>query len=157
MQDEAMKLDALAAKAGTTPRTVRYYVQRGLLPAPEFRGRDTAYRREHLVRLRAIRKLQERYLPLDVIQATLSGRTLAEIERLAEGKDLPHGASSHASVAGATHDHRVPAPRPVQARSWLRFVLAPGLELHLEQGADSSTRALADALLDLAEKSGKTG
>src|SRR5687767_15979968 len=31
--DEALKLDELAERAGVAPRTVRYYVQRGLLPA----------------------------------------------------------------------------------------------------------------------------
>ena len=41
----AYKLDDLAAAAGVSPRTVRYYVQRGLLPAPPFRGRAPLVRR----------------------------------------------------------------------------------------------------------------
>ena len=56
MGDDVYKLEELARAAGTSPRTVRYYVQRGLLPAPAFRGKDTAYGPEHLVRLRAIRQ-----------------------------------------------------------------------------------------------------
>ena len=85
-QERHWKLDALARQAGISPRTVRYYVQRGLLPPPVFRGRDTAYSEEHLLRLRAIRRLQERFLPLDAIQRELEQRSLAELQALAEGR-----------------------------------------------------------------------
>src|SRR5690242_6511972 len=87
--DPTYKLEDLARAAGVSPRTVRYYVQRQLLPPPVFRGRDTAYSTDHLVRLRAIKRLQDRHLPLDVIQAELARRSPAELERLADGKDDP--------------------------------------------------------------------
>src|SRR5262249_30093496 len=79
------KLDELADEAQVAPRTVRYYVQRGLLPAPEFRGKDTAYGREHLARLRAIKALQQAHLSLDEIQARLSGASLDELDRIISG------------------------------------------------------------------------
>ena len=66
------KLAELAAEAGVSPRTVRYYVQRGLLSAPAFKGPDTVYGEEHLLRLKAIRVLQARFLPLDAIQVELA-------------------------------------------------------------------------------------
>jgi len=129
-----MKLDELAERAGVSPRTVRYYVQRGLLPAPEFRGPDTAYGEEHLQRLRAIRALQERHMPLDAIEAALAGRSLAEIARVAKGK------------APAAVD-----ATPVVSRSAVeritRHTLAPGLELHVSDQASPEVRALADTLL----------
>lgn len=80
------KLEELAAEAGVSPRTVRYYVQRGLLPAPEFRGKDTVYGREHLLRLHAIKRLQQGHLPLDEIQVRLANATLAELARLARSE-----------------------------------------------------------------------
>ena len=129
-----MKLDELAERAGVSPRTVRYYVQRGLLPAPEFRGPDTAYGDEHLQRLRAIRALQEKHMPLDAIEAALAGKTLAEIARVARGKAPP--------AVDAT---------PVVSRSTVeritRHTLAPGLELHVSDQASPEVRALADTLL----------
>src|SRR5688572_7444820 len=85
--DTTYKLDELAKAAGVSARTVRYYVQRGLLPAPAFRGRDTVYTGEHLVRLRGIKFLQERFLPLDAIQAELERRSPREIEELIARKD----------------------------------------------------------------------
>jgi len=96
------KIDELARAAGMSARTVRYYVQRGLLPAPAFKGKDTAYGHEHLVRLKAIRKLQEAYFPLDAIAAELEGRTPTELERFAEGKSLP---SAHAHAPAHAHAH----------------------------------------------------
>jgi DNA-binding transcriptional MerR regulator len=83
------KIDDLARAAGTSARTVRYYVQRGLIPAPAFKGKDTAYGHEHLVRLRAIRKMQDAFFPLDAIAVELERRSLDEIENIADGKELP--------------------------------------------------------------------
>jgi DNA-binding transcriptional MerR regulator len=110
------KLDELAAAARVSGRTVRYYVQRGLLPAPQFRGRDTAYDEEHLLRLRAIRKLQDQYLPLDAIQAELARASRGGLEKLAEGaRPAP-----------------MPLPRPLpraRGETVIRWELAPGVEL----------------------------
>jgi DNA-binding transcriptional MerR regulator len=134
------KLDELARAAGTSPRTVRYYVQRGLLPPPVFRGKDTAYEHEHLVRLRAIRKLQEAYLPLDAVAAELDRRTPAEIERLAEGAD-------QVSAPGRVLRHPSRAPesgtaRAMKTRTWHRVELAPGIELSVADDATPDARRL---------------
>lgn len=83
------KLTELAEAVGVSPRTVRYYVQRGLLPAPPFRGPDTVYGEEHLVRLKAIRVLQARFLPLDAIQAELQRLSLDELRQLADSDATP--------------------------------------------------------------------
>ncbi len=138
--DPGWKLDELAQHAGVSPRTVRYYVQRGLLPAPVFRGRDTEYTRSHLVRLRAIKRLQEHFLPLDAIQVELEGRSPADIERIADGHVLPAGAAAPVPPAG------VASPRVARSAhsTWERFALAAGLELHVSEAADEATRALAD-------------
>src|SRR4051794_39849484 len=81
----ALKLEELATRAGVSPRTVRYYIQRGLLPAPDFKGPDTAYGEKHLLGLRAIRKLQDAYWPLDAIANALAGKDEAALKKLAEG------------------------------------------------------------------------
>ncbi len=139
---DSYKLDELAHAGGTSPRTVRYYVQRGLLPGPAFRGKDTAYTREHLVRLRAIRRLQERFLPLDAIQVELERLDPAELERLADGK----------LVTLATPDPSLPLPPPSVAppsatwTRWTRRELAPGLELTLAEDAAPEARALAEEI-----------
>ena len=63
-------LAELAAESGVPPRTIRYYIARGLLDAPLKAGRNSAYSEEHLQRLDEIQRLQR------------DGRALAEIAHL---------------------------------------------------------------------------
>jgi DNA-binding transcriptional MerR regulator len=151
---DSFKLDELAHAAGTSPRTVRYYVQRGLLPGPNFRGKDTAYTREHLVRLRAIRRLPERFLPLDAIQVELARLGPDELERLADGKHVT--LSTPTADTPAAPPAQVPSVPPSSAGAYpptsttfLRFTrreLAPGLELTLADDAPPEARALAEEI-----------
>ncbi|WP_395844186.1 helix-turn-helix domain-containing protein [Cystobacter fuscus] len=152
------KLSELAEAVGVTPRTVRYYVQRGLLPAPPFKGPDTVYGEEHLLRLKAIRVLQARFLPLDAIQVELARLTPEALQALAEAEP-----SAPPPVPGAVPPPAVPAPAPVSPpesappsaapTNWRRWELAPGLELHLADTADAKTRALAEHLRALLQQS----
>jgi len=151
-----MRLSDLAERAGIPPRTVRYYVQRGLLPAPRFRGPDTAYEEAHLILLRAIRRLQERFFPLDAIQVELARMTPDAIRALAEGAEpspltarmSPPSAPSAAVTRSATAQVDGGSP-------WERWELAPGLELHLSQAAAAPSRSLAQKLRDIAKGTGK--
>ncbi|WP_437954061.1 helix-turn-helix domain-containing protein [Sorangium sp. So ce296] len=136
------KLDELAGEAGVAPRTVRYYVQRGLLPAPEFRGKDTSYGREHLVRLRAIKVLQQAHLPLEEIQARLAGAGLDEIERIAAGAPPPAQAGACAGPAEAAAASTPAAGAPRGAR-WERVEIADGVELHVRGDAPERSRRIA--------------
>ena len=68
---ESFDLNELSAAAGVTPRTIRYYVQQGLLPSPGTRGPGTRYERGHLDRLQLIRRLQRQHLPLAEIRKRL--------------------------------------------------------------------------------------
>lgn len=68
---ESFDLNELSLAAGVTPRTIRYYVQQGLLPSPGTRGPGTRYDRAHLDRLQIIRRLQREHLPLAEIRKRL--------------------------------------------------------------------------------------
>jgi DNA-binding transcriptional MerR regulator len=96
----------LAALGGVSRRTVRYYVQEGLLPAPLGVGRGNHYGPEHLEQLLRVKSLQE------------SGRTLNEIREALDGKHRRVAAAAMADAATA---------RSV----WRRVAIAPGVELHL--------------------------
>ena len=63
----------LADLGGVSRRTVRYYVQEGLLPAPLGVGRGNHYGREHLDRLLQVKALQEAGRSLDEIRRVLDG------------------------------------------------------------------------------------
>ena len=154
------KLAELAAEAGVSPRTVRYYVQRGLLPAPPFKGPDTVYGEEHLRRLKAIRVLQARFLPLDAIQVELARLSPDELRALAESQVpsdiLPPAPAPLADPTQACVEPvpgSAPATRQLPVTGYRRWELAPGLELHLADSADEKTRALAERVRALIEQS----
>jgi len=140
-----LKLSELAEAAGVSARTVRYYVQRGLLPAPEFRGKDTVYGADHLIRLRAIRRLQERYLPLDAIQVELERRDLAELTKIAAGEEVT---TLSAAAPPATPPARAApgVPRVTMPDRWERFELAPGVELFVRD--EGGARRVARRILE---------
>ncbi len=102
-------VEELAALGGITRRTVRYYVQEGLLPAPLGVGRGRHYGEEHLARLQAVKALQEKGLSLEEVRRELErGRTRG-------------GAAREALL-----------PEAAVARSaWTRLEIVPGVELHV--------------------------
>ncbi|MBM3267224.1 MAG: MerR family transcriptional regulator [Candidatus Sericytochromatia bacterium] len=152
MASKRFKLEDLADTAGVSIRTVRYYVQRGLLPQPEFRARGTLYDEEHLLRLLAIRHLQARFLPLDAIAGVLGPADRQRLEALAAGADPGLGApvAPHSPPAGERN--QTPGSLPVHSATWQRWELAPGLELHLSDAAAPRVRDLADRLRTLAQQ-----
>jgi DNA-binding transcriptional MerR regulator len=158
--ERTYKLDELAHATGMSARTVRYYVQRGLLPPAAFRGKDTSYGHEHLVRLRAIRRLQEAFFPLDAIAVELGSRTLAEIERIAEGKAMPAQAAAP-SGASTTEDARAPDEHPRLAierqvsRVFRRIELFPGVELTVADDAPEKSVRLVSEMLTILEAMSK--
>ncbi|MCF6525202.1 MerR family transcriptional regulator [Streptomyces sp. JJ36] len=80
--DHALTVDQLAARAGVTVRTIRFYSGRGLLPPPTIGPRRVGlYGMEHLSRLALIEELQAQ------------GMTLAAIERYLQR--LPDDISAH--------------------------------------------------------------
>lgn len=162
MTERTYKIDELARAAGMTARTVRYYVQRGLLPAAAFRGKDTAYGHEHLVRLRAVRRLQEAYFPLDAIAVELDGRDLAEIERIADGRVKPVSPPGVAvqpktdARDEATDDENVRALVAREAsRVFRRIELFPGVDLTVADDAPDKSVRLVKEMLEILEAMSK--
>lgn len=89
-------------------RTIRYFVQEGLLQEPYGLGRGKHYGAEHLQRLRDIRELQKKGLSLSEVR-----------DRLAR----PSRAASATRASG-------PAV-PASSSPWTRVELLPGVELHV--------------------------
>lgn len=105
MDDPRYAIGDLADLGGVSRRTVRYYVQEGLLPTPHGVGRGNHYGPEHLEQLLKVKTLQE------------GGRSLDEIRR----------ALNHKS---RSRDHVESAPAPERS-VWRRITVAPGVELHV--------------------------
>jgi len=114
----------LATLGGVSRRTVRYYVQEGLIPQPLGLGRGNHYTADHLEQLLRVKAMQE------------SGRTLDEIR----------GALGQAPSRRAAGK---PAREEVLPRSlWRRIALMPGVEVHV---ASTSRLPSPARLRELAE------
>ncbi|MFD0684055.1 MerR family transcriptional regulator [Actinomadura fibrosa] len=71
-RDREYRVEELAAEAGIPVRTLRYYQERRLLPAPRRQGRVAVYSASHLDRLRLIAELLDRGYRLDGIEELLA-------------------------------------------------------------------------------------
>jgi len=74
-EKEGWSLAELAEETGLSPRTIRYYISRGLLEGPVVAGRGAVYHDGHLEKLRRIRDLQSRGAMLGEIGRMFAGDT----------------------------------------------------------------------------------
>ncbi len=116
----------LAQLGGVTRRTVRYYVRRGLLQAPEGTGRGSHYGRKHLERLIYVRRLQEQ------------GVSLAEIEQRLQPAPEPDQIQAPQSAAPV-----------LLGEVWHKIRVADGVELHVQPSDkidETTTHRIVDAI-----------
>jgi DNA-binding transcriptional MerR regulator len=116
-------IDELADLGGVSRRTVRFYIQEGLLPAPLGVGRGSHYDRTHLERLLEVRAEQE------------AGRSLDDIRAR---RRPPSGRPGHAAAAALS----------IPRSAWRRLELAPGVELHVASDIRSPAAARLDELVN---------
>ena len=102
---QSFTLDQLCSLADCSKRTVRYYMQLGLVDRPEGETRAARYGQRHLEQLLRIRQLSDAGVSLDRIREVLEG-------------------------ASAPVPPRARAPGSVQLRS--HVWVAPGVELQID-------------------------
>jgi DNA-binding transcriptional MerR regulator len=86
---EELSIEDLEKHSGLPIRTLHYYMQEGLLPGPDKRGKYASYSQEHLDRLDLILILKEMHLPLREIRRLFDSLTPAEIQHYrADQEDL---------------------------------------------------------------------
>jgi DNA-binding transcriptional MerR regulator len=165
-------LAQLCDAADVTPRTVRYYIQQGLLPAPETRGPGAHYHEGHLARLRLIKRLQREHLPLGEIRKRVAKLTDDEVDSLlqsAPSKRDPSALGYIREVLAGSSPHPMRAaglmtlgrlslgaresPPPQPARSnWERMTLTPDIELHVRRPLTREQNRSVERLLEFARE-----
>lgn len=151
----------LARKAGVTRRTVRFYIEEGLLPPPERGGRAASYTSEHLDQLGRIKDLKELRFTLDEIRDELGQRReparpfldepvspmLAaapdpETRRDDAGDYLARLRSRLGSPARSSRSPK-PDGSSYGAEPWLRIPLSEDVELHVRRRGSRTDPRLA--------------
>lgn len=127
-----MNIEQLATLSATPRRTIRFYVQEGLLPPPDGERRSAKYSDAHLERLLTIRRLQQDGLSLEAIRRRLGGDTEPDF---------------------------VP-PRMGSIEVWSRIHIRDGVEIHIEPGRSrlsaEQIRQLAARVRDWMEQTAST-
>ncbi len=135
----------LAHLCGISERTVRFYVEEGLLPPPSGRGRGAHYAEDHLTRLRLIRAMQ---------QAGNELETIGEYMRELEAELSRSGAAFEAALAVWNGRNEQNVWREAFRRRWgspeplHRYRVAEGVEL-LVDGTVMRPPARMQAILRL--------
>ena len=104
---DKLSIEQLATLTGLTARTVRYYIQQGLVSRPEGAKRGAYYEARHVEQLLMIRRWTDAGLSLDRVRELISG---------------------------APENPPPRAVRPGTVEVWSRVTLADGLEIHVEPG-----------------------
>lgn len=161
--NQEMTISELAEQADVTPRTVRYYIQNGVLPAPGTAGPGAHYDRGYLHRLRLIKRLQKAHLPLAEIRERLGALDDDAVRELLSEPVEPAAQSAAEYVRAVLREdpatmalspapsmvrESAPAPYPTSQRSqWDRIPIDPDVELHVRRPLSrEKNRALHDLL-----------
>lgn len=80
-----LSLQQLSLQSGVPQRSIRYYIQRGLLPRPQGETRAATYGADHLSALLRIRQWQEAGLSLEAIADLLDARRAPPISTARPG------------------------------------------------------------------------
>ena len=155
-----LSIGELAGQSGVTRRTIRYYVEIGLLPPPSGAGKAAVYGEDHLDRLSLIKKLQSMRLSLEEIRDELAGRTrspepdssaamLLPLEPLSPGPMASTASEYIASLRelGPVYKQRGMSDErertgAYDAESWVRVAITPDVELHVRRRGARSQRWL---------------
>ena len=156
-----LSIGELAQSSGVTRRTIRYYVEIGLLPPPSGSGKAAVYGGEHLERLALIKKLQSMRLSLEEIRDELAGRTRGPepassaamlLEPSQPMSPRPMGSTASEYIAslrelGPAYKQRGvshPGERAAayDAEPWVRVSITPDVELHVRRRGARSQRWL---------------
>jgi DNA-binding transcriptional MerR regulator len=152
------------ASASPSERTIRFYVTRGLVTAPDGRGTAAVYSYRHFLEVLAIKLRQMEGATLATIESELAAMTGDVIERrvaAALGPALPSPASLPLFAADQQPRGRAGQVLGMQAtlttrqtaspgsHNWRRVVVADGLELHVRDDHPLATRDnLDDTMAD---------
>jgi DNA-binding transcriptional MerR regulator len=132
----------LLEETGISERTLGNYIHLGLLPRPAHAGQNTHYTEEHVVRILAIGKMRNvEGLSMEVMRDRLDAMSPSDLHQYVWN----HQRTMMPPVAPDTMVP--PAPTAIGGRTWTRYELIPGVELHIDIEAPPESKRLADQLV----------
>ena len=118
-------LDDLQNITGASQRSIRNYIQKGLLPRPTKGGRGARYTNEHRVRIEVVKRMKDvgdrqkhLDLTLDQMRQLMDSLTWGQLQEIAEGSleigaiiDTDQPASTESQLSRRIGHHELPLSR----------------------------------------------
>jgi DNA-binding transcriptional MerR regulator len=144
----AYTISELAEQSGVEPRTIRSYVEKGIIPGPDSLGRAARYPRESLDRLKVLQLLRDanRGLTLDQLRMLLQSLGPAEVSGLADGRIRIGALLDTAAGSEST---------PSAAIDYLRSLRSHGALLNAHSPPASALRRDVDDRLPVLEEAAR--
>ncbi|MCX5809834.1 MAG: MerR family transcriptional regulator [Proteobacteria bacterium] len=131
MDTKKYTIDNLVELTGYSRRTIRYYVQEGLIEPPAGRGRGGFYFDSHLNKLLQIKSLQEKGMGLNAIMGYLQGTKEDEEPR--------------------------PEDKHYQREVWVKYEIVPGIEVTIRRDIEEKEGKKVFELVRVAKSIMKEG
>jgi DNA-binding transcriptional MerR regulator len=160
-----LTLPELADRAGITPRTIRYYIQIGLLPSPGTSGPGPHYDESYLDRVRLIKRLQRAHMPLAEIRKQLAEIDDQAVHGLVQSfQQVKSGQVSESALSYVRPLLAASLPRdlasieppevPLQPThsQWDRIALSPDIEVHVQRPLSRRTNRVLDEIIRHAQR-----
>lgn len=162
-------ISELTEASGVEPRTIRSYVEKGILPGPDSLGRGARYPQDSLDRLKVLQLLRDanRSLTLDQIRVLLQSLGPSELRGLADGRlrigavldtDALGGSPPRSAAVEYLHGLQQPSKRPnLPPHLNVRGHASPNVaECRIDDRFDDQLPVLEEAARALAQLAGLT-
>ena len=150
-------ISELADLTGVSTRTIRYYIEEGLLPQPEIRGKYAVFNDDYLVRLKLIKYLKDAYLPLKEIRKRLDTLMVPEMrDLLTRFEQDPVRALAELNIypADKSSSSGLPAPMPGSAQDYISQVMhKKAVRMNDERSSFNTPEATAPVKVNFSQES----
>jgi DNA-binding transcriptional MerR regulator len=173
MTDDGIDAAELCHQLGIKERTLRSWLQVGVVPRPPYRGIHTRFPPASVVIAHAVAALRRTNVPLAKIKSFLANKTPTELREIAglppapppsePPRQLPKDASPSAPQPLVKEEvvlrgdplvlpeaplvpHEETHQGAYAGHEWRRIELLPGLELHVQKDAPAFVQGLASAI-----------
>lgn len=141
--DSRFTLNQLSQLSNVVPRTIRFYIQMGLMRRPNGNCRGAWYDSEHLETLLRIRRLSEKGMSLEAIRQALIPED-SELAAASE-RDVPVITTrTHMQVASGVEIVLDPLRAPLSPEAMRRFVTAVAEAYRCAEKFDSEHDSLKE-------------
>ncbi len=152
------RIGELAQKANVTKRTIHYYISKGLLPPPTGSGVGSYYGDEHLYRILLIKKLKDKYLPLEKIKEIIAHLSPEEIEEKLYAYYIMEDETKHLEIEPTELDSDfmlMPEHKPEPEKDsteYIKVFLGSGIELHYPKKLERERPHLIKSIITYTKK-----